>query len=178
MKIHNYKTLYIRKLTGESTKEDDTKLNDWLSNKDHQQYTDGIKKAWDHSASYQNDFEPNVDKAFSKFKSRVDSKSTAKVVAMSPRRGWLRIAASVAILAGVGLLINNYLSNRVTWETAYANMGETKEISLSDGSTIVLNEGSRLTYPTAFDQTKRPVQLDGEAYFNIAKNPDKPFRYS
>ena len=172
MKFNNYIALYIRKLTGEST----TKLDDWLSNKDHQEYTDGLKKAWNHSASYQNDFEPNVDKAFSKFKNRIDAESTtAKVVEMPLRRRWLSIAASVAVIVGVGLLANNYLSNQVAWETASTHMGETQKLNLSDGSTIVLNEGSRLTYPTTFDASKRSVKLEGEAFFEIAKNPNKPF---
>lgn len=48
-------------------------------------------------------------------------------------------------------------------------------ITLSDGSSILLQHGSRLSYPANFEGDKREVYLDGEAFFEVAKNPEKPF---
>jgi transmembrane sensor len=48
-------------------------------------------------------------------------------------------------------------------------------ITLSDGSSILLQHGSRLSYPSQFKDNKREVYLDGEAFFEVAKNPEKPF---
>lgn len=48
-------------------------------------------------------------------------------------------------------------------------------ITLSDGSSILLQHGSRLSYPANFAGDKREVYLDGEAFFEVAKNPEKPF---
>lgn len=48
-------------------------------------------------------------------------------------------------------------------------------VLLSDGSSILLKENSRLSYPKKFDDKKREVFLDGEAFFEIAKNPNQPF---
>ncbi|AFK01495.1 anti-FecI sigma factor, FecR [Emticicia oligotrophica DSM 17448] len=48
-------------------------------------------------------------------------------------------------------------------------------ITLDDGSSILLQKGSRLSYPAAFKHDKREVYLDGEAFFEVAKNPEKPF---
>lgn len=52
--------------------------------------------------------------------------------------------------------------------------GEYK-ITLGDGSIVMLNAGSKLTFPTVFRGSERKVYVEGEAFFNVAKNPDKPF---
>jgi ferric-dicitrate binding protein FerR (iron transport regulator) len=46
---------------------------------------------------------------------------------------------------------------------------------LPDGSKIWLNAASSLKFPTAFTGSQRDVELTGEAYFEVAKNPSKPF---
>lgn len=48
-------------------------------------------------------------------------------------------------------------------------------IILSDGSKVMLNAGSKLIFPTGFRGAERRVQVDGEAYFEVAKNAQKPF---
>ena len=52
--------------------------------------------------------------------------------------------------------------------------GEYK-ITLGDGSIVMLNAGSKLTFPTDFRGSERKVYVEGEAFFNVAKNPNKPF---
>ncbi|MDR3220353.1 MAG: FecR domain-containing protein [Dysgonamonadaceae bacterium] len=51
----------------------------------------------------------------------------------------------------------------------------TRNIMLSDGSTVILHKGSTLTCANTFLQTSRDVYLTGEAYFDITHNPEKPF---
>lgn len=49
-------------------------------------------------------------------------------------------------------------------------------IILSDKSSVLLQKGSRLSYPKSFDSvSKRVVYLSGEAFFEVEKNPEKPF---
>ena len=48
-------------------------------------------------------------------------------------------------------------------------------VMLEDGTEVWLNAASRLVYPEEFEGNERRVELDGEAYFKVAKNPDKPF---
>ncbi|MEJ5145101.1 FecR family protein [Sphingobacterium sp. MYb388] len=56
---------------------------------------------------------------------------------------------------------------------------EIKSIKLSDGSTLVINNNSSLRYPEKLDKNLRKVELlHGEAIFNIAKDPERPFQVS
>lgn len=52
------------------------------------------------------------------------------------------------------------------------------KIVLPDGSRVWLNSESELTFPSQFRQSERAVSLKGEGYFEVAKNPQKPFRVS
>lgn len=48
-------------------------------------------------------------------------------------------------------------------------------LQLPDGTKVWLNAASSITYPTSFTGDKRTVSITGEAYFEVAKNPSKPF---
>jgi transmembrane sensor len=54
--------------------------------------------------------------------------------------------------------------------------GEYQLVILPDGSKVWVNSASSLRYPTAFTGNERKVELTGEAYFEVAHNPAKPFR--
>jgi len=54
--------------------------------------------------------------------------------------------------------------------------GEQYQVMLPDGSHVWLNAASTLKYPLAFSARERLVELSGEAYFEVAHNPEKPFR--
>lgn len=49
------------------------------------------------------------------------------------------------------------------------------DMALSDGTRVWLNAGSSITFPVAFTGTERRVELKGEGYFEVAKNPSKKF---
>lgn len=49
------------------------------------------------------------------------------------------------------------------------------QVSLSDGTRVWLNAGSSLKYPTSFSGGKRRVTMQGEAYFEVAKDKTRPF---
>lgn len=53
--------------------------------------------------------------------------------------------------------------------------GKKSMIVLSDGTKVWLNAGSQLVYPSVFSSKTRQVTLIGEAFFDVAKNPQNPF---
>ncbi|MDI9364082.1 MAG: FecR domain-containing protein [Flavobacterium sp.] len=54
--------------------------------------------------------------------------------------------------------------------------GSQYQVELEDGTKVWLNASSSLKFPTAFTGYERIVELTGEAYFEVAKNPDVPFK--
>ncbi len=56
-----------------------------------------------------------------------------------------------------------------------AKSGSKSRLLLPDGSTVWLNAESRLSYRPAFSDSLREVELEGEAYFDVVKNPARPF---
>jgi hypothetical protein len=53
--------------------------------------------------------------------------------------------------------------------------GNRSKVTLSDGTTVWLNAGSRLVYPSVFEENTREVLLFGEAFFDVSENKDRPF---
>lgn len=99
---------------------------------------------------------------------------------------YLKIAAAACIvLAGSIFFYTNYLENqkaelaelKAPEETIIKSnpKGQKSTIMLSDGTKVILNSESELTYTTGYGKKDRKVTLSGEAFFEVAENPDKPF---
>lgn len=73
------------------------------------------------------------------------------------------------------VIASNGSSQSVQKNTIQTPRGGEYQIILADGSKVWLNAASILTFPTAFSRTERKVELTGEAYFEVAKNKEKPF---
>ena len=56
-----------------------------------------------------------------------------------------------------------------------STLAETRTVHLPDGTSVTLNHYSSLSYPERFKSDNREVELSGEAYFEVAHNPNKPF---
>ena len=89
-----------------------------------------------------------------------------------------RIAASVLVVMGIAFYFwkHNGLARFGNTVSVVTGKGERKEIKLPDGSTVWLNESSKMEYPRHFAAHQRKVVLlDGEAYFDIKRDESKPF---
>ena len=56
-----------------------------------------------------------------------------------------------------------------------AVLGERKVVVFQDGTKVYLNAGSKLSYPSFWTLSDRDVRLEGEAFFQVEKNPKRPF---
>ncbi|MDN5212652.1 FecR domain-containing protein [Fulvivirgaceae bacterium BMA12] len=88
------------------------------------------------------------------------------------------VLASLLIFALVGSLViyrvNGPSNKESAWMIKETLPGQKLTITLMDGSTVLLNSGSRLIYPKLFGNT-REVTLEGEAFFMVSRNEQKPF---
>lgn len=94
----------------------------------------------------------------------------------------MRVAAVVLIASLIGIIAyQNFYSPPVAeivepvLREIVTKKGQLANLVLSDGTEVQLNADSKLMLPTVFEANKREVFLEGEAYFDVAKNPDKPF---
>lgn len=65
-------------------------------------------------------------------------------------------------------------SSEKSYNTFQASLGARTQVALPDGSLVWLNSGSTLTCPIAFNSQSRNVELKGEAFFEVVKNPKVP----
>lgn len=99
------------------------------------------------------------------------------------RSPWRRVAGAAAAVLLAGLFVTQYLllSNRVEQARrdrtlCYVTSQDSKgEFTLPDGSTVWLNGNSQLTFAERFDGAQRRVKLEGEGFFDVVRNPERPF---
>lgn len=92
---------------------------------------------------------------------------------------WARVAATVAILIGLGTLAYNYLPQQQTLYAETLQAGnENLYAVLDDGTQIWLGKNSKLEYNKNFGEKKRKIRLTGEAFFDVAHHPEVPLTVS
>jgi ferric-dicitrate binding protein FerR (iron transport regulator) len=89
------------------------------------------------------------------------------------------VAAGVLLVLATGFLLyaTGILNGLRTGTNLVATErnGEVQHVSLPDGSEVYLNSATRFSYPKRFNEGRRTVSLSGEAYFDVAADPEHPF---
>jgi hypothetical protein len=107
-----------------------------------------------------------------------------KIILDDARNGKLAVQGNVAITkTNNGRIIYNTTDEasgvtaggQIAFNTITTPKGGQYQVILPDGSLVMLNAASSITYPSAFTGNKRDVRLTGEAYFEVAKDAAKPF---
>lgn len=84
------------------------------------------------------------------------------------------IAASLVFLIGTAMWVRFTESSPIHYTEVMTQRGERKQIALPDGTLVFLNSESSLKFPERFGKT-RSVELNGEGFFKVTRNPQKPF---
>jgi transmembrane sensor len=140
---------------GQVPSPDDWRLSPFIS--------DGVADAPSHNGSSADAYEPGA---------RANNLPTNDTVAVHTRRGWIRgtLAASL-VLAAAGALTWYISTSGPYYHTA---VGGIASVPMNDGSKVTLNTESAIRL--AVSETERRVQLErGEAFFEVAKDPNRPF---
>ena len=174
MNESEYISLITKVLAGEADSEMEKALDKWLgSDPANRELFEHYKKVWEYSDKYEDDYQPDLKAGIERFERSISPRrQTARVVEMSSYRWALRIAAVFAVIAGLYFTFDKWYPGSQT--TTYAtNNNERQVIFLPDSSKVWLNKKSRIIYNKGF--TKRLVNLEGEAFFEVRKLNGKPF---
>jgi transmembrane sensor len=157
----------------------DTSIESDLSFSDDKLRTE---KYWKEIGKMNDNDKINVDNAWSKLHSRIKEETVVENNFVTARpysfQSFLKIAAVIILIAGLGLAglyLNNsgVLSKRITAETGSEQ--KNIEVILPDGSKVVMNHNTRLSYLKNFGKGGRMVKLAGEALFDITPDNQNPF---
>jgi len=188
--------LISKYLEGNCNEVEREKLNLWLNaDKANQEYFNSVKAIWQESKLRSLEWDEN--EAWKKMEKRISENSELKYSGSniyymlkgasvkvfgtgSPAFNLLRIAAVIIVVVSAVYLLNiknseyEITKRLTTLVESSSKRGELKKIFLPDGTVVTLNSASKLSYQPKFANT-REVYLDGEAFFDVAHNPDKPF---
>ncbi|MDR2918764.1 MAG: FecR family protein [Tannerella sp.] len=89
----------------------------------------------------------------------------------------LKIASVILLTIGIGYLYIQYDESRlsIATQTIHVPSGQRVNMQLPDGTNVWLNARSDIRYPVSFGKKERVVELNGEAYFEVAENKEIPF---
>ena len=182
--------LIVRSLSGEASAEEEKQLSAWIAqSEENERHYLGLAKAFELSKNYyvhqtHQDPDINVDQEWGHFVNQISKKEerTASRPPVTRARNfipeanaprlWLRVAAAIVLLVASGVMINYFVSGTdIHFQTADKSLS----LSLSDGSQVILNRYSELSYTSNFGSKTRTVTLKGEAFFEVAHDPDRPF---
>ncbi|MEX2403316.1 MAG: FecR domain-containing protein [Balneolales bacterium] len=171
---------------GTASEQEVTKVLEWFQTTEGQEYLDqrfgddvrDIKKLEKLFID-----PPNPSQTFKQITSTIEKRNKPLNFIRRPRRR----SSAWAVAAGLSFLIaaisvtqffqdaDSHHSEEPVSMKVYTTDQNQKVLTLSDGSKIRLNKESRIEMPESFENYDRTVKLNGEAFFEIAHNPQKPF---
>lgn len=160
--------LMAKFFAGEATPEEQKTLLYWReSSPDNEATFTTSRQIWEQSLAA--DWEPDVTAAWSMVQQR--TQPVAKFLLLQ-RKQWMQLAAAMFLVSGLIWIYTTVYNPTVQITTA---SNEVKKVVLPDGSQVWLNHSSQLSYRKKLLGKQRVVDLNGEAYFEVTKNAEKPF---
>lgn len=180
MKNDHIRYLMEQYIAGKLSEDESVELGRLIKNMPDNDLYRYIKTIWA-------DFIPEKfvsDDISGKLIAQITNRPPRKSFAIRPVIRTISVAASIAVILSVGLFFLLDKRSRateysvvVTSEPVHAtqSVGYIRNITLPDGSKVVLKAGSTLDYPEQFSGNKREVTLSGEAYFDVVHNDRQTF---
>ena len=171
-------------LSGNCSDEEKISVKNWLKQSpDNQAVYDKYKQLWNYTASDVINTTVDVDKGWEELNRRIKVAEHISVdlLGHKPILGkrfiyaLTRVAAVLLIAFGLFYIFNSINNQKPENINYVADKIHQQPVQLEDGSMVYLNKGAKITYPKTFTAESRKISFEGEAFFEIAHNPDKPF---
>ena len=177
--------LIARSLSGEASLQEEETLQDILHQDiSLQQQYDLLKRMWVTENNSEHTIDDHEKENISLILYLATSGSELAPVKQNRRKKVFiyraGIAAAAAAVIYAGWIFTHRTNsiptqNNAQTQTLVAENGSRTKTILPDGSSVWLNAGSHISYEKNFAGTTREVKLDGEAYFDVVKDPKHPF---
>jgi len=175
----NYiEALIARVLSGEATPSELLEVERWKNDSDeNQSYFESLQKIFNLSPAINQQEEFDTDAAWAKVKSGIynshQSDIQNKIKPLTFPQLMLRIAAVLLLVGGLSYTIYTVVIPEKPAPVTLASGEDVSELVLPDSSRVVLNRNSVLVY--TYSGKHRKVELKGEAFFDLAGDPERPF---
>ena len=173
--------IIVRFLMKEASEEDVAQLHLRLdSDEEFKNHFEQIRDTWNRIELEKDLNEVKIQRDLEKVLSRTEDKSKSKIRSIISANHWLFKAAAIFILGfGISWMLFHFQGRiadaDIIYNTIETPRGSKSIVSLPDGSQIILNAQSKLRYPERFTGKERKVFLEGEAFFDVAKDQKKQF---
>ena len=180
MENETYKNLLEKFLRGEATPKEIELLDERMNDHPDGDFDSISRSIWGDGTIMSHNLpdEGQKEKMKNNLLNRINAEEDfMRSVRVNRKREFLHafsLAASILVVAmSVVFLI---LGDRQIHEyEVLAERGQKSSVTLPDGSHVWLNSASRITYTSDFNKKNRNITLEGEAYFDVAKNKKIPF---
>lgn len=175
----NIDDLLVKVVLGEATEGELRYVQDWVAvSSDNKRYFDDFKRIWDESRNLAYRSTVNEEVAWVNFKQMVGAGQSGegKVVRFANRKNyaWLRVAAILITVFTAGWLYYTYSYKPSQWLSIRSG-AQVLSDTLPEGSVVTLNKQSSIRYKRNFAGDARKVDMEGEAFFKVAQDKNKPF---
>jgi ferric-dicitrate binding protein FerR (iron transport regulator) len=184
-----FEPFLIKYLSGSSSEEERNIAIKWINeNQDHQEYFNEMKNYFELIKQVKKSSSFNEEKGWKRIREEYQKKRYLLELDKKKRlyiRKLVFIASSAAAALLISFFLGYYLNHFSSFkhaqvsETIYNEIivpfGAKSQVTLSDGSKVWLNAGSKLRYADNFFKSTREVYLEGEAFFDVTKINHKQF---
>lgn len=162
------------------TPEEEQKLGEWLSDEKNRVFYSDVETIWKQVQVLSADYTPDADyywKELSKRMQNPEKRSAPAVIPIRRFRQFVAVASVLLLLAvgGTAYLLTSRQVAPVSEIQQYSNFSGKSKVLLPDGTEVWLHGKSTLTYTTGLKTGNREVSMEGEAYFSVAHDAERPF---
>ncbi|MBO6497183.1 MAG: FecR domain-containing protein [Roseivirga sp.] len=159
--------LMLKFLSDTATAEEREAMEAWMADsEENAKYIEQLKSLWANAESFSLLDSIDLDQNWQGVQSKVNQQKAG-----NSKIFW-RIAAAVVFIVSASFLAKSLLYSPS--EQLSITAQEQSDFTLPDGSVVTLKKGATLKYPEEFEDERRVV-FEGEAFFDVVSNPQKPF---
>ena len=175
--------LVAREISGEASQKDMERIAEWRNSspKASEEYAD-LKRIWEKRYFAEEDTELVSQKeANEKIWECAFEQEEKKCNKSIDRSIFVKVAAAIIIICATAFVLYFVVENtekntpQITHIHKQTLPGQKSTISLPDGSIVYLNSGSSISYHVNFNDSIRIIDLEGQAFFDVFKDKEKPF---